>query len=171
MTATGMHVKGPRYRTYDPTNPLPKFETKNDLKQYIKSVTTDAGSFSNVLDQIPKNGFAVGHLTPDNRYVNNLKDFKKILLVRDLKGHEESIERFKNEMHGSTSVNKTQYMQIAEWAKYPDVFVMDFSDMIKPRYAKIRKLQSYLFGDVIVDEKEAMQKALAAPSPTKSSIR
>jgi len=171
MTATGMHVKGNKYRTYNPTQPLPRFETKQQLREYIASVTTHAKSFNDILTRIPENGFAVGHLVPDMKYINGLKDFKKILLVRDFAEHQESIVRFQNEVKGSTSVDKNAYAAIANWQYESNVFVLDFNDMIKPRYAKIRKLQNFLFGTVITDEKEAMDKALASPSPTKSSIR
>lgn len=171
MVPTNMHVKNNKYRVYQVGSSLPKFATKKELKNYIKAVTYYENSFGDIVDLIPDNGFAVGHLPCEGKYINALKDVKKILLTRPYDEHQESIKRFKEEMHGDTSVNKDGYFGMLEWRNQPDVFELQFSDMIKPRLAQIRKLQNYLFGEVKYDEEQAIQRALGSPSPTKSSIR
>jgi hypothetical protein len=171
MYSTGWHVKNGKYRVYDIRKPLPKFEKKNDLKKYIQSVTYQIGGFSDIIDTIPNNGFAQGHLEYQGKYIKPLRDVKKILLTRPHEQHKESIKRFQDEMHGDTSVTEEGYHSIAGWAEHEDVFHLTFNDLIKPKYAKLRKLQTFLFGEVICDEVQAIHKALASPSPTKSSIR
>lgn len=171
MVSTGMHVKNGKYRLYDIKNPLPKFNNKTEAKQYIQSVTHHLGEFNRIVARIPSNGFAQGHLLYDDKYINGLRGVKKILLTRPHSQHLESINRFEQEMYGGTSVKEGAYFNIEEWKRQPDVFHLHFQDLIKPRYAKLRKLQTFLFGDVICDEKKAIHDALDSPSPTKSSIR
>mgnify|MGYP000285753899 FL=1 len=171
MYSTGWHVKNGKYRVYDIRKPLPKFEKKNDLKKYIQSVTYQIGGFSDIIDTIPNNGFAQGHLEYQGKYIKPLRDVKKILLTRPHEQHKESIKRFQDEMHGDTSVTEEAYHNIERWKDEDNVFELTFNDLIKPKYAKLRKLQTFLFGEVKHDEVAAIHKALAAPSPTKSSIR
>ncbi|MGY8864453.1 MAG: hypothetical protein ACKVJK_02360 [Methylophagaceae bacterium] len=171
MVATGMHVKSGKYRVYDITQPLPAFEKKNDLKKYIQSVTHQIGSFQSIIDLMPTDGFAVGHLGYEGKYIKPLRGVKKILLTRPHEQHKESIKRFQDEMYGDTAVTEEAYHDIECWRDEDDVFELTFNDLIKPKYAKLRKLQTFLFGEVKHDEVAAIHKALAAPSPTKSSIR
>lgn len=171
LHATGMHVKGPLYRTYDPTKSLPNFKNKTELKKFIQSVTTRENTFGDVLNKIPQNGFAVGHLAPTPKNIICLADFKKILLVRNFEDHQQSLTRFKNEMNGSTSVNKIAYQKILDWKKETNVFVMTFDDMINCNVKKINALQKFLFNEVKFNSYEMINKALKSPSPTKSSIR
>jgi hypothetical protein len=171
MYSTGWHVKSGKYREYDITQPLPKFEKKNELKKYIQSVTHQVGSFSSIIKTIPTNGFAQGHLEYQGKYIKGLRGVKKILLTRPHDQHMQSIKRFQDEMHGDTAVTEEAYHNIAGWAEHDDVFHLTFNDLIKPKYAKLRKLQTFLFGEIICDEVQAIHKALASPSPTKSSIR
>ena len=171
MFSTGWHVKNGKYRQYDIRQPLPTFDKKNELKQYIRSVTHQVGSFKSIVKTIPMNGFAQGHLEYQGKYIGALEGVKKILLTRPHDEHLKSIKRFQEEMHGDTAVTKDAYHNILGWRTEEDVFELTFHDLIKPKYAKLRKLQTFLFGEIICDEVEAIQKALASPSPTKSSIR
>ena len=166
MIATGMHIKNNKARIYDPTQSQ-SFNNKTEMKAFMRERRISRPRFGDLIAEIPNNGFAVGHIEPQKKFIGGLSGCKKILLLRPYEEFEESLKRF----YGGSSVNRKGYDQIAKWEYQADVFVMNFSDMIKPRIPVINKLQRFLFGEVKFNSEEAITKALASPSLTKSNIR
>mgnify|MGYP003627779656 FL=1 len=166
MIATGMHIKNNKARVYDPTQSQ-LFDNKTEMKAFMRERRISRPRFGDLIAEIPNHGFAVGHIEPQKKFIGGLSGCKKILLLRPYEEFEESLKRF----YGGSSVNRKGYDEIAKWEYQADVFVMKFSDMIKPRIPVINKLQRFLFGEVKFNSEEAITKALASPSLTKSNIR
>lgn len=166
LKATGMHIKNNKARVYNPSKPV-KFETKKELKKFMQESTIHKQRFADLVQLIPGNGFAVGHLEPEKKYINGLAPCKKILLLRPHEEHLESLKRF----YGNTSVSKKEYENISNWQHLENVFVINFHDMINSNIDVINSLQLFLFDEIKFDSQKAIRDALASPSLTKSDIR
>jgi len=166
LEATGMHIKNRKARIYDPTY-NPKFETKTQVKEYMQQRTITKPYFDDFIKMIPQDGFAVGHTPYDKKYISGLESCKKILLLRPYQEHLDSKARF----YGGSSIDKEGYENIELWKHEPNTFTLNFHDMINCNIEVIDNLQKFLFDEIKYDSKAEMQKALDAPSLTKSEIR
>lgn len=161
---TGMHCKGTGlYQQYDLTDP----EAVRKPKEYTHTLP----SFKDVLDIIPEESFAVGHLHHSIQNAKYLKNFKKILVVRPYSDFEEAAKRFKEDLNRKVSSSERDYRKIQKWQGEKNVFVINFYDMINRDIIKINQLQLYLFGEIKFKSKNVINNALQADSLTKTSIR
>ena len=98
------------------------------------------------------------------------------MCIRDSinRGYEDIKKSAKN-MHKSTGldikITKNILKQFDEWKKISSVFHLTFDDLVNSNIQMINNLQYYLYNRIGIDSKTAIQKALAKPSPTKSSLR
>lgn len=160
---THMHIGETKYEQYDPLNLT---DSRNNPGKYSRKMI-----LSESLKLIPENNFAVGHLAhkPSNVYL--LRDFRKVLMLRDRQEIIESADTWLK-ITGRAG-NSTQLLNyhdldaIAKWQKESDVFAMDFHDLHDKNEDVIYELQLFLFGRIVVDSEEAITKALNAPSLTK----
>jgi len=161
---TGMHCKGTgKYQAYDLDDP--------DAIHKGPEYTKEKGNFMQVLDLIPDNAFAVGHLEYTDKHIDALKNFKKVLVTRPFKDFDAALERFQKEMNRKVAINKNKYEKIKKWNDEQDVFMINFYDMIDKNEKKIDELQMHLFGEVRVNSLTAITNALEAKSLTKTSLR
>jgi hypothetical protein len=141
----------------------------NDLKNFERF----GGGVSKAVSNLKDNQFAVGHIPFVKQNKQALKDFKKILVIRDIQEIIESAKRYKEEKDQDveTIINASNLKNIAQWSKEEDVFVMNFADMISENSRKINEMQMYLFDHIKTDSLWAIRQAKIADSLTKSSIR
>ena len=164
LIQTGMHCKDSGlYQKYDLNDP--------DAVRKTKQYTHRLSSFNDVLETIPDNAFAVGHLGYNIKLVNSLKSFKKILVIRPYDDFEDAATRFKQDLNRNVRTSEKKYNLIKEWEKENDVFVINFYDMLNKNTKKINQLQKYLFNEVKYKSKTVISNALLAKSLTKTSIR
>lgn len=166
LQQTGMHCKGTgKFQKYNLQDP----NAVNKVKEY----THFANNFQEVVDSIPENAFAVGHISPTNRRIKSLECFKKILVIRPYEDYKDSAERFSIDYNRNLGQKnkKEQYKIINEWKNQKDVFTINFYDMINKNLNKINELQYFLFGKIVTDSNQAINNALKKDSLTKSSMR
>ena len=166
LIQTGMHCKGTgKFQKYN-------LEDPNAVSK-VKEYTHFLNSFQEVVDSIPENAFAVGHISPTNRRIKSLEGFKKILVIRPYVDFIDSAKRFAIDYNrdGIGKNKESQYQIINEWKNQKDVFTINFYDMINKNLNKINELQYFLFGKIVTDSNQAINNALKKDSLTKSSIR
>lgn len=117
------------------------------------------------------NKFGYGHLEYSESNYNILKDFNLVYLTRNYNSMLESSQRYYEEKNELISVTKERYEAIDRWSKIDGVFKIHFEDLIGLNYDVVDKLQNHLFGSVTRDSKATLDRSLAQPSKTKSSIR
>jgi len=141
----------------------------NDLKNFERF----RGDVSKAVSNLKDNQFAVGHIPFVKQNKEALKDFKKILVIRDSKEIMESAKRYKNEKNQDvqTIINSSNLKNIARWSEEKDVFVIKFAEMIEENSRKINEMQMYLFNQIKTDSLWAIRQAKVGDSLTKSSIR
>lgn len=151
-------------------NLMNNFEIKKDDKIEFNAIYKKS-------DKLPVNiddgKFAICHLIHSNEFEQQLKNFKKILLIRNLKEIKESNQRrvleSKNPMFHLVYTPKL--LEIKKWEDVQDVFVLSFDDLINKNLEKIDLLQLHLFGKLCFNSDRAISDALKQDSDTKSSIR
>lgn len=164
LNQTGMHCKGSGlFQKYDLNDP----DAVTKTKQYTQRLE----SFDAVLNTIPDNSFAVGHLKYNKKLIESLKNVKKILVIRPFEDFDNAAKRFKQDLNRNVSASKEKYDRIKQWENENDVFVVNFYDMINKNTKKINQLQKFLFNEVVYDSKIAIQNALEKDSLTKTNFR
>lgn len=141
----------------------------NDLNDF----TYKDASLKEAVSEIQDESFAVGHIQHNKNNSETLKDFKKVLIVRDPEEIVKSAERYKKEkgVEVFTIIDDANLKRIRRWSKEQDVFVINFKDIIGENKEVVDNLQIYLFGSVITDSINAIRLAKSQDSLTKSSIR
>lgn len=162
-----MHISERVYYQFDPEH-IELARTNPELYQR-------AQPYYESIKQIPKNGFAVGHLPYQNNFELVLRDVKKILLTRDHNEIAESYRRWSNESGRGFIEEKFNRMlskldPIREWKGY-DVFAITFQDLIDKNIDKLDQLQLFLYNKINVSSSIAIEKALNYDTKTKSSLR
>ena len=161
---TGIHAsRNGSYQHYDLTDP----DARNRVPHYTRQ-----GTLPDIVNSLPDQGFAVGHVQYTAGHVAALQPCKKILVTRPYQDIPESFERWsamKN--HKKMSFNQEHYNRIASWMVEPDVFCLNFYDMIERNTLRVDQLQEFLFGEIRYHSGNAIEGALNAPSLTKSPIR
>lgn len=124
-----------------------------------------------MLDVLPNDTFTLMHTLYSDELYNKIKNYKIVYINR---GYEDIKKSAKN-MHKSTGldikITKNILKQFDEWKKISSVFHLTFDDLVNSNIQMINNLQYYLYNRIGIDSKTAIQKALAKPSPTKSSLR
>jgi len=114
------------------------------------------------------NQFAVGHLAPTPTNRDSLRDFKKILLVRDPHECQRSLAEW-SEQIGHKIEFLGSHKQIPMWACYePDIFLLHFDDLISENFNKLDSLQKFLFGDVVYSSEFSIRKSRLSETFTKN---
>lgn len=167
MNQSYMHISERVYYQFDPEH-IELARTNPELYQR-------AQPYYESIKQIPKNGFAVGHLPYQNNFELVLRDVKKILLTRDHNEIAESYRRWSNESGRGFIEEKFNRMlskldPIREWKGY-DVFAITFQDLIDKNIDKLDQLQLFLYNKINVSSSIAIEKALNYDTKTKSSLR
>ena len=121
------------------------------------------------LSLILPNHFAVGHIPFRQEYVKSFEKYKLIYLHREAKDIESSWGRFNQERGRYGRYTEASFNKIAMWKHH--AHNISFNDMVSTNTVAIDALQLYLFNEIVCDSLVVMQKALAKPSLTKSSIR
>lgn len=158
----GLHFTLNKYQRYDLNN-LEDCR-KNRSKYSIKSPIHES------INQIKDSHLGVGHLGYTNDTESLLKDFKKILLVRDKTSSTKSWKtwaKITGKSPNSELITDGKRVSIEKWSGKENVFVLNFYDMINHNLEKINELQTFLFGTVVFDSKESIDKALKKDSLTK----
>lgn len=168
LTFTHMHIGKHRFQKYDPNNLQ---AGRISSKQY-----THETSLSESIKLISDNEFAVSHLPCTGKIKSQLKNFKILLLLRDIDSTNKSIDKwFDRTGRGIKGLSKEKYIskegreQISNWSQNENVFVLDFYDMKDKNISKLNDLQVFLFNKIIIDSEVAILKALGKDSLTKSS--
>lgn len=159
-----MHLNIDNYQKYLPENLA---EAKTNPKKFTHNVCVDE-SFK----LIPDGHFAYTHLLYCERTKKIFENFCKVLIVRDNAEIRESYKTWQQES-GRTAplVSEAELNNIEAWKLDPEVFVMEFNDLIDRNIDKVDQLQEYLFGSVITNSENAISQALKANTLTKSSKR
>lgn len=142
-----------------------------------KSKNHNFGAYYRDLDildlNINDNEFGIGHTIYCKNFEEQLKDFKKVLLIRDIEEiYESNLRRIsdgKSPMH--SLIYKPKLLEIKKWEETNDIFVITFKDLIEKNIDKIDLLQKHLFGYTKYDSKDITEISLKQNSDTKSSIR
>lgn len=163
---TFLHLGLSKYQQYDKNNLIDG--QKNPLK-YTHNLGIDKS-----INLIKENEFAVGHLPCTENIIKILRNFKKILLVRDIESINQSAKRWA-EFSGrgnktTTNVKHKKINSILQWTNQ-DVIVINFDEIIKRDTKAIDNLQLHLFGQIVFDSEKALKNALASNSLTKSTLR
>ena len=120
---------------------------------------------------IGHNQFAVGHLAPECHNLEQLKSFKRIVLIRDHTEIDNSLRSW-SQLTGYDIKLLDSHKIIPDWRWVPDTFVCEFNrDLIGINIGKLDDLQRYLFGKVTHCSDATMQLAQASMTFTKSSSR
>ena len=128
-------------------------------------------SYPDVLSDIPEESFALGHLQHNAKNVKYLKDFKKVLVKRDLSSALSSFNDFVAETNREYFDMRQLYNGVKGWKNEHNTFIITFDDMINKNIEKIDQLQEFLFGEIKHDSEQAITQALAKDSVTKSNKR
>lgn len=158
----GLHFTLNKYQRYDLNN-LEDCR-KNRSKYSIKSPIEES------IKLIKNRQVGVGHLNYDNNTENLLKDFKKILLVRDKTSSITSWKKWAKitgKSSNSELITQGKRVGIENWNNKENVFTLSFYDMINVNLEKINNLQIFLFDKLISNSEIAMKIALKKDSLTK----
>lgn len=161
---TRLHISERKYELYD----------FNNLEESRKNLTNFSYPIPlhDSLTKIFDNQFAVGHIPYSENNRNLLKNFKKILLIREYDGIKNSATRWAHSTGRSLNIKKV--FDIAEdvirW-KQDNVFIINFQDLIEKNENIINKLQIFLFGNILYDSLKSIENALIKDSLTKSNVR
>lgn len=187
-------ISQPKAGTYLCSNVLKNFGINqsylhlnmNHYSKYFEKIDGQEKKFEKKLIKIPlnesiklikDNSFAVGHIPYDSSTEVLLKDFKKILITRNISDCKESWRRFSKESRFAkgnfykNKANQYRYKKISEWENIEEVFHINFDDIINENIKKIDELQVFLFHQNFFLSEEILKKSLNEDSLTKSSIR
>lgn len=127
--------------------------------------------FKQGINLIKENEVAIGHIEHSAEKEKLLKDFKKVLMLRDLESTLESWNRWASASGRKSDPGKhaTQEFRnsIQRWESVPNVFTMNFYDIKDINVEKIDELQIYLFDEVKFDSVDCAKRAIEKPSTTK----
>lgn len=127
--------------------------------------------FSKSVNDIEENEVAIGHIQYTSTIDNQLKDFKKVLILRDLKTTLESWKRWEKasgrRSNPGKHASKSFRSNIEKWKDKDDVFTLNFYDIKHKNVAKIDELQTFLFGEIKHDSLKAINDALNKKTLTK----
>lgn len=161
---TRLHISERKYELYD----------FNNLEESRKSLTNFSYSIPihDSLTKIFDNQFAVGHVPYSENNRNLLKNFKKILLIRNRAEIKDSAFRWAHSTGRSLNIKKVFDIAdcVLKW-KQDNVFVIDFRDLIEKNENIINELQMFLFGNILYDSAKSIKNALIKDSLTKSDLR
>ena len=164
---SNIHISTGKYVIYNP----------EEVAKGSKKGESINANFDESVKTCKDGHFTVGHISHDRKTVQTLKGWKKIVLVRDLEERQESFKRWQEEAHRKWSESaQARYTKqipkyVMDWTKEPDIFLLDFKDMIEINTRRLDELQLYLFDDIKHESKQCMQRAIDADSLTKSSKR
>lgn len=162
ITFDGLHFSKRSYQHYNLNNLV---DSRINRKKY-----TFKKPIAESILHVKDNCLGVGHLEYSKDLEILIADFKKILLIRDLKSTEDSWKAWASITRKG---NKSKLLDdgfrrnIEQWRLCQDVFVLDFYDMKNQNITKINELQLHLFGAIIKDSKSAISSALKKESLTK----
>ena len=114
---------------------------------------------------------------PTNKpFVQFARHYPKIYISRPVNEIKLSAERFMLETEPQfgekfSRITDEILDQYHLWLQEPNTFHLTFDDLINKNTLKLDQLQVFLFQRVQYNSADAIQSALANPSPTKSSIR
>lgn len=158
---TDLHFSETEYQHYD----LDDLESsRKNPRKYTKTSPLEVST--KLINEV---SFGVGHLIPSDKNVRILKDFKKILLVRDIDSAKKSMDRWLKMSGRSGSFNETSYKKILGWETQSDVFKIDFTDLITKKIGVIDQLQLFLFDELKINSETALTNALEKDSMTKNA--
>lgn len=148
---------------------------RNDIsggKKY-KGLKHISKPLAKAVEDIPNEGFALGHLAYSQETEETLYNFKKVLLFRNFEDSMESTNRFLNETGRKFDRKslKPMHENIIGWKNKENTFCLNFEDMISKNTKELDKLQLFLFNEIKFDSLKCMEKALNKDSITKSSLR
>jgi hypothetical protein len=158
---THLHISNERYEDYSNKGN----DAVKNPKKYSKNIPIEES-----LTLIEDKSFAVGHLPYSENAEILLKDFKKILITRDINDIEKSWQRFNKDYQRKNGFNKELLNDIELWKK-SNIFHITFEELITKDIKKLDSLQLFLFNKINVNSANALDNALNSPSLTKSSIR
>ena len=161
ITPTHLHISNEKYEDYSSKDT----DTVKNPKKYSKNIPIEQS-----LKLIRDESFAVGHLPYSDTTEELLKDFKKILITRNINDIKMSWQRFKRDYQRKNGFNTELLHDIELWKK-SNIFHITFDELISKDIEKINSLQLFLFNKINVDSTIALDNALNSPSLTKSSIR
>lgn len=162
----GLHYTTHKYEKYDLNNleecrkNRKKFSIKIPIHESIKLIND--------------NEVGVGHLGYNNETEIILKDFKKILLVRDRHSCKESWIKWAKvtgKSSDSELITNGKRTSIENWKNKENVFTLQFNDMIEKNQEKLDGLQMFLFNSIKFNSKACMKHALKKDSLTKDKNR
>jgi hypothetical protein len=162
----GLHFDLHKYQRYN-LNDLEK--SRLNRKRYTHKLP-----LSDSLQLLDDGDLGVGHLEYSSEVELLLKDFKKVLLVRNIddatKSWKEWAVRVKKSAD-SKNISKEFRNNIAQWKDKDNVFVLDFDDMKNKNIAVIDSLQYFLFNSISFNSSKCITRALNTESLTKSTRR
>jgi hypothetical protein len=129
---------------------------------------------SKIIKEIKEDSFLTGHIWCTQQYKDYLKDFKKIVLIRNIDEIIYSAKTFnkeknKNMLIAESHINKI--LEIEDWKYEPDSFLINFNILVTKDYELIDKLQIFLFSKIMYNSKNILDKSLMQKTNTKSNNR
>lgn len=124
-----------------------------------------------LIDKMPNDTFTLLQTAYSDLLYNKIKNYKIVYLNREYKEIKSSAAMMKRDTGIDIKVTKKMLTELDKWTKIDNVFHLKFDDLVNSNTQVIDNLQYYLYNRIGIDSKTAIQKALAKPSPTKSSLR
>lgn len=160
------HLSETHYQKYDLNN---LDDSKKNTKKYTKKE-----SINKSIKLIKDNHFAVSHLYYTEELETLLADYKKIIVTRNYEDVLRSWDRFATETGRdltSSRIDPQNQKNTFLWTNTKNAFHITFEDMLGIDTSKVNLLQEFLFNEIKVDSKFALEQALVKKSLTKSNLR
>ena len=158
----GYHLAESTYHKYDLSN-------LDDGRKNPNKYAFDL-NFSESIKLIKDRHVCVTHIPCSKEYLEILKDYKKILLLRDWKSCRDSWSiwiKNTNRPNFTSPTSEETRENIAKWGLEKDVFIMNFEYMKNTNIEKLNELQKFLFGQILFDSKKSMEESFEKDSLTK----
>jgi hypothetical protein len=153
LEQTWLHINQNGYQKYNPDDLEAGRKRPEDF--------TTLSPLAESLELVPEGGFAVTHLPCLDPFIKPMEGFKKVLLTRDIEECRESTMRFmKKRGRESNFFDADHHCWIRKWDAQPDVFRMEFDDLIGKDTQVIDRLQYFLFRERRWPSCQILQAAL-----------
>ena len=124
-----------------------------------------------MLDVLQNDTFTLLQSIYSDELYNKIKNYKIVYINRGYEDIKKSAKNMNKSAGLDVKVTKNILKQFDDWKKVSTIFHLTFDDLVNSNIEIIDNLQYYLYNRIGIDSKTAIQKALAKPSPTKSSLR
>lgn len=125
----GYHINPKSYQKYNFNDLIRCRETPENFTHHVPIQTS--------INLIKENHFGVGHLIPSEENINLLKNFKKILITRDIESIQTSYQKWVTESFKVRKIMPVKkILSILNWKDKNNVFSLSFDDLKNKNHKK-----------------------------------